>query len=134
MNGRNLLSRNQGFTLIEISMVIGLILTLTAIAGLSISSVTRWKNGRNASLALQAVYAAQRGYLADHPTSTLQGIPSATLTSYLPTGWSGMPTMTGLNGEVLTLDYISMPPVFLNGANRYDPSPGTSDGLWDVGE
>ena len=129
----NLLGR-RGFTLIEISMVIALILGLTAIAGLSISSVTVWKKGRTASLALEAVYVAQRSYLADHPASTLQGISSATLTTYLPAGWHVMPVMTGLDGEALVVGYGTMPPIFLNGINRYDPSQSTSDGLWDVGE
>ena len=123
----------QGFTLIEISLVIGLMLGLMTLGGFSYSMVRDWNKAKNASLALQAVYSAQRSYLADHPTADITTITSATLTPYLPAGWTAMPTMIGLGNETLTLDHTVLPPIFRNGSTAYDPSKTTKDGLWDTG-
>ncbi|MEZ0274705.1 MAG: type II secretion system protein [Roseimicrobium sp.] len=123
----------RGFTLIEISLVIALMLGLAALGTISFGAIQDWNKGKNASLALQAVYSAQRSYLADHPTADITTITSATLTPYLPTGWAAMPTMTGLGNEALTLDHTVLPPIFRNGSTAYDPSKTTKDGLWDTG-
>lgn len=126
-------SRAHGFTLIEISLVIGLMLGLIAIGGFSYKMVKDWNKGKNASLALQAVYSAQRSYMADHPTADISEVDAATLLPYLPTGWTEMPTATSLTETALTLDFSVMPPVFLAGTTPYDPSKTTKDGLWDIG-
>ncbi len=123
----------RGFSLIEITLVIGLMLGLLAIGGFSMDAIQDWNKGKNAALALQAVYSAQRSYMADHPTADISTIESDTLKAYLPVGWSAMPTMTGLDDQALTLDHAVMPPVFLSGSTPYDPSKTTKDGLWDVG-
>ena len=124
-----------GFMIVEMSMVIGIILALLFIGGmLSVSAVRDWREGKDASLGLQAVYAAQRAYLADHPTLAIAAVSSTDLEEYLPTGWSAMPTAVGLGGETLVLDFNMMPPVFKAGGTPYDPSSKTDDALWDVGE
>jgi prepilin-type N-terminal cleavage/methylation domain-containing protein len=127
------LLKARGFTLIEISLVIALMLGLAALGTISMGAIQDWNKGKNASLALQAVYSAQRSYLADHPTADITTITSATLTPYLPAGWTAMPTMTGLADEALTLDHTVLPPIFRNGTTAYDPSKTTKDGLWDTG-
>ena len=127
-------SRNGGFTLIEISLVIGLMLVLLTIGGFSYSMVQDWNKGKTASLALQAVYSAQRSYMADHPTADITAVTSNDLKTYLPTGWSAMPTAVGLKGESLVLDHKIMPPAFVTGSStKYDPSNSEKDGLWDIG-
>jgi type II secretory pathway pseudopilin PulG len=123
----------RGFSLIEITLVIGLMLGLLAIGGFSMDAIQDWNKGKNASLALQAVYSAQRSYMADHPTADISDIDATTLEGYLPTGWTTMPTMTGLEDQALTLDHTVMPPVFLKDGASYDPSKTTKDGLWDTG-
>ena len=126
--------RPHGFTLIEISLVIGIIIGLSAIIGFSVNAVQGWQKAKAGSLALQAVYAAQRGYMADYPTASIDAVTSTQLLSYLPQGWSTIPVVTGLNGESLTINCSVMPPYLMLGSNRYDPSNTQSDGLWDVGE
>jgi type II secretory pathway pseudopilin PulG len=126
--------RGTGFSLVEISLVIALILGMGMLVGLSVGSVREWQRGKDASLSLQAVYAAQRSYLADHPTADLRTLAAAALVPYLPEGWSALPTATALTGESLSLDHTVMPPVFKAGDARYDPSKSTGDGLWDTGE
>ena len=126
-------TRTHGFTLIEISLVIALMLGLITLGGFSFTMVQEWNQGKTASLGLQAVYSAQRSYLADRPTADITTVAPADLVPYLPTGWSAMPTATGLKGETLTLDTTVMPPVFKNGGSNYDPSKTQKDGLWDIG-
>lgn len=127
-------SAARGFSLVEISLVIALLLALSTFAGLTVTSVRNWQRGKDAALSLQAVFAAQRAYLADHPTANIALVSSAQLQAYLPEGWSAMPSFTGLENEAITLDHTAMPPrLYANGA-VYDPSGKTDDGLWDTGK
>ena len=123
-----------GFSLIELSLVIVTMLGLTTAIGFGISSVQKWKKGKNASLSLQAVYASQRAYMADHPTADIATVTATQLQDYLPQGWSTMPVVPGLSGESLTVDFTVMPPKLLSGTSPYDPSGKPDDGLWDTGE
>ena len=124
----------RGFTLLEISLVLALILGLSVMIGFGYNAVSAWKQGKSAGLSLQAVYAAQRAYMADNPTALISAVTSAQLTAYLPEGWSSLPVFVGLNGEGLTLKFSVMPPMLLLGATPYDPSGKSTDSLWDVGE
>jgi prepilin-type N-terminal cleavage/methylation domain-containing protein len=123
-----------GFTLIEISLVIGLLLGLATFAGMNISAVRDWQKGKDASLSLQAVFAAQRAYLSDYPTSDIAVVSTAELQVYLPQGWSSMPVVASLDNDTLTIDHTIMPPRLMLGTTVYDPSTKGSDGLWDAGQ
>jgi type II secretory pathway pseudopilin PulG len=123
-----------GFTLLELSFVMALVLTLCVGIGLGVTSIQKWKKGKNASLALQAVYAAQRSYMADHPTADVAALTTTQLQPYLPQGWTTMPVVTGEGDEALSFDLTVMPPKLLLGTSPYDPSSKTDDGLWDTGD
>jgi type II secretory pathway pseudopilin PulG len=123
-----------GFSLLELSLVIALILGLCGAIGFGVAAIQKWKKGKDASLALQAVYAAQRSYMADHPTADVAAVTSGQLQAYLPQGWTTMPVVTGLADEALTVDFSVMPPKLLLGTSPYDPSSRTDDGLWDTGD
>jgi hypothetical protein len=118
----------------ELSFVMALIVSLAVGMGFGVTSVQKWKKGKNASLALQAVYAAQRAYMADHPTADIATATATQLQAYLPQGWTEMPVVAGLGGESLTMDHTVMPPQLLLGTSPYDPSGKTNDGLWDTGD
>lgn len=126
-------ARTRGLTLIESTLVIGLILTLAAIITFSISSMREWRLGREAAEKLRSVYLAQKSFLADQPSKSFATFTTAELIPYLPGNPGAMPTQTGLSNEALTVHVVVMPPVFRNGAANYDPSGSTTDGLWDVG-
>ncbi len=126
--------RNAGFTLIEISLVIGLLLGLATFAGMNIAAVRDWQRGKDASVSLQAVFAAQRAYLSDHPTADIAEVSTEQLQLYLPQGWTTMPAVISLDDESLTVDHTVMPPLLMLGSSVYDPSSNGSDGLWDVGQ
>jgi type II secretory pathway pseudopilin PulG len=124
----------QGFTLLEISFVMALIIGLSVGMGLSISAMKKWKRGKEGALALQAVYAAQRAYMADHPVTDPSTLTSALLIPYLPQNYAAMPVVKGLEDQTLAFDVAVMPPRLLNGTATYDPSGKSNDNLWDVGE
>ena len=126
--------KRRGFTLIEISMVIGLLLALTTFATMNVSAVRDWQRGKDAAISLQAVFAAQRAYMADHPTAEIADVSSVDLQTYLPQGWASIPTATSLRGETLTVNHLVMPPQWQLGVTVYDPSGNGSDGLWDTGQ
>ena len=140
----------KGVTLLELSMVMALILSLAFLGSYSMQEFQEWQKGRNASLALEAVYEAQRAFLADHPTQSPAQLQESNLLAYLPQGWgaeSGVTSMaqllvhgkvSGVSGEALSLDINHLPPTLTLGGSIYDPTQtragGGWDGLWDTGE
>jgi type II secretory pathway pseudopilin PulG len=127
-------SRCRGLSLIEITLVIGLMLALASMVTYSVTSMTDWKKGRSAAEKLKGVYVAQKSYLADHPTKTATDFTSSKLIPYLPGQSGAMPTSESLDGDTLTLDFMTMPPTFQLNGDTYDPSGKFQDGLWDVGK
>lgn len=123
----------RGLSLIEITLVIGLMLTLASIVTYSVSSMTEWKKGREAAEKLRSVYLAQKSFLADQPSKSYATFTSTELIPYLPGNPGAMPTQTGLSNEPLNINVQVMPPVFRNGTATYDPSGSGADALWDVG-
>ena len=97
--------KTKGFTLVEISLVIGLLLGLATFAGMNMYAVRKWQKGKDAAVSLQGVLAAQKAYLSDHPTASMASVNVAQLSPYLPQGWTGMPAIEGLDDELLTIDH-----------------------------
>lgn len=126
--------RARGFTLLEMSVVIMIMMALLS-TGLFISRKTDdWRLGRQASETLRLVYSAQRMYLADNPTASVSSLTGALLIPYLPNQATTMPTVTSLTGATLNIIVTVMPPVIDNGTGgTYDPSGSSTDSLWDVG-
>lgn len=132
-------SVSRGFTLIEMSLVIFVLLALLT-SGFYVSNVVgQWKLARDASETLRTVYVAQRTYLADNPTVPVTSLTQAMLLPYLPNNPATFPTATSLTSAVLHARVNISPPYFTVTAGgiagtRYDPSQTTTDSLWDVGE
>lgn len=124
-----------GFTLLEMSMVILVLLTLISAGFYASTSYRDWSRAREASETLRGVYVAQRTYLADHPTTPVSSLTPELLLPYLPNGPAAFPTGTSLTDTTLTILVSVSPPIMTtNGATPYDPSGSTTDSLWDVGE
>ena len=132
-------SSRGGFTLIEMSLVIFILITLLSFGfGLS-NAITNWKLGRAGSELVRTVYTAQRTYLADHPTTSVASLTQSMLLPYLPNGPAAFPTCTSLANTTLYVKVNQSPPVLTATAGGttgtpYDPSGTTKDSLWDVGE
>lgn len=131
MNG----NPKSGFTLIEMTVVILVLLSLLG-TGLFVSTqYTQWQLGRTASEELRSVYSAQRLFLADNPTVAVADITADDIIPYLTSRANALPTVESLEGEQLTIRVNVSPPVISDGSGGvYDPSGKSLDSLWDVGE
>lgn len=137
---------SQGFTLLEMTVVMLVMLTLVSIGVLGSRKMDEWKAGRAGSESLRAVYSAQRMYLADNPTTPVANLTEALLIPYLPNVTTPTPaTLVAALGT--TLSFGSTPaalsfrftdanvtPHFTLSGVRYDPSGSFTDLLWDVGQ
>ena len=130
----------RAFTLLELTVVIMVLMALIS-TGLFVSKkMDQWKLGRQASESLRTVYAAQRLYLADNPTTSVSTLTATLLIPYLPNQATAFPTVKSLTGTTLTIvvNDPSYPPYLKDsGGARYDPSASPAnytDSLGDVGE
>lgn len=124
----------RGMTLIEMSVVICVLLALMSTSLYFSTKISEWQAGKEAAEQLRGVYAAQRMYLADHPTTPVANLNAALITPYLPNNPGAMPAVLSLDDEALGIDVTVSPPVLTLGNAVYDPSGSASDSLWDVGE
>lgn len=126
---------HRGFTLIELSLVIGLLIALMSTGIFFSSAIGTWKAGRDASETLRSVYVAQRTFLADHPTTAMSTVSRSDLLPYIPGKPQSFPTVEGLDGATRDIKVTVSPPVVIdNSGVTYDPSGKPDDSLWDVGE
>lgn len=128
-------SATGGFTLLEMTIVILVLVTLIGIGLFSYRRMDEWKLGRQASETLRDVYSAQRMFLADNPTTPVASLTAANIIPYLPGQNTVLPTIESMEGTNLGILVNVSPPVINNGAGvAYDPSDDNRDSLWDVGE
>lgn len=124
-----------GFTLLELTVVILVLISLISIGLFTTSKLDEWKLGRNASETLRTVYSAQRMYLADNPTAAVSGLTEAKILPYMPQGTTTMPKVKSMAGTQLgILVNVSPPKVNAGSGVVYDPSGDSKDSLWDVGQ
>ena len=129
-----------GVTLIEMTVVILVLLLLIGASITSISGYNQFRDGTAAAQVLRNVYNAQRTFLSENPTVPVDTLTPANILPYLSetaddgSGNIVFPTVTE-DGITYTPDVSVTPPVYLDpDGDVFDPSPSTSDGLWDVGE
>jgi prepilin-type N-terminal cleavage/methylation domain-containing protein len=121
-----------GFTLVEMSVTIALILVLVGIASLGIQPYFAYRDGRTSGEMLSAVKAAQLMYLSDFPATPVTSLTQALILPYMPHGtW---PTLPLVNGVAPTINCAVFPPIAVLGGATYDPSGSATDGLWDAGQ
>ena len=125
----------KGVTLIEMTVVILVILLLVGLSIFSIDAYKRWQIGSEASQRLRQVQTAQKTFLADNPTLDITALTEQNVIDYLSDGAAVLPDLSSsaLDGEALTYNISTIPPVLMNGGVVYDPSGSSTDGLWDVG-
>jgi len=129
-----------GFTLIELSVVIFILIALLSMGFGMSKAIDTWKKAKEASETLRSVYTAQRLYLADHPTTALSTLTPTLVAPYIPNGnGTTVPTATSLTNSTLYARVNVSPPYWTTAAggttgSAYDPSGSATDSLWDVGQ
>ena len=121
----------KGFTILEITVVLVVLMTLISVSAIGIGAYQDWKLGSEAGTNLRLVYSAQRTYLAEHPTEAPSDLTDAKVIPYLSNGSATLPIVKDLDDGDLVIKVDKSPPYF---EGDYDPSGSTSDGQWDVGE
>lgn len=125
----------SGFTLLELTVVILVLMTLLGTGMFVSTQYSEWKLGRAASEDLRSVYAAQRMFLADHPTTLVTNITAPNIIPYLANRSMVLPTVESLDGSTLNIKVNISPPTIDDGnGGVYDPSGKPNDSLWDVGK
>ena len=128
-------SKPGGFTLLEMTIVIMVLIALISTGLFVTRKMDEWKLGREASETLRSVYSAQRMYLSDNPTTAVSTITASKLLPYVQGQPTALPTVKSLTGNDLTILVNVSPPVINAGSGvSYDPSGDNRDSLWDVGE
>ncbi|MGJ8632446.1 MAG: type II secretion system protein [Luteolibacter sp.] len=124
----------NGFTLIEISIVLMLMIALLGLSMFVSRAYQEWQLARTAAEELHTVYVAQRMFLADNPTTTVSAITDSQIIPYLTGNLTALPTVTSLEDQTLSIRVDVSPPVIDDGSGgTYDPSGSSNDSLWDVG-
>ncbi len=127
-------SLQRGLTLIEMTTVIVVLITLVSISMYAVGGYTEWALGSDAATKVRMVYNAQRTYLSEHPTESVDSLTAAKIIPYLSDNATELPTVETLDGDMYTIKVSVTPPVVIDGAGvTYDPSADNEDGLWDVG-
>lgn len=134
----------KGFTLLELTVVLVVLLTLIGLGFSSFNGYNDWKKGAEAGTRLRAVYTAQLTYLSEHPTVEVENLAMTDIIPYLASGGgfltSAIPDpvdlkeidifIVDLNEGKLQIKVDKSPP-YITG--DYDPSGDPDDGQWDVG-
>ena len=131
---RNWRGGRPGLTLIEMTVVILVLLSLTGAFFASAGSIGDWQKAKEASSILRDVEVAQIEFLANNPQRGVDTLTAAEVANYLPGSPTSLPTAVDLDGNTLTISVTVSPPVLLSGSSVYDPSGSSSDSLWDVGK
>jgi prepilin-type N-terminal cleavage/methylation domain-containing protein len=125
----------RGFTLLEMTIVIMVLLALISTGFFVSRKIDEWKLGREASETLRQVYTAQRMFLADNPTRLVGSITATEIIPYLSGNLTALPTVKSLANSNLSILVNVTPPVINAGSGiAYDPSGDNLDSLWDVGK
>ncbi len=125
----------RGFTLVELSLVIAILIALMSTGMFFSTAIEKWRAGKEASEVLRGAYVAQRMYLADHPTTAVSSLTRTAILPYYPNRPATFPQIEGLDHQARDIKVSVSPPVIVNGdGSTYDPSGKSNDALWDVGE
>jgi prepilin-type N-terminal cleavage/methylation domain-containing protein len=110
---RRTTKKSLGFTLIELSVSIGLILILSSSGFIGFQWWSSYREQLISETSLNIVASGQRSYLIDNPTLTYTNITAINILPYLPNGqMPPFPTGTTTNITIF-------PPTATKGANTW---------------
>jgi type II secretory pathway pseudopilin PulG len=88
----------KGYTLLEITLVIGLTVGLSALAVYGLGAATATARASRAEAALRLIETARLSYLSDNPQIALANVAATNLTSYIPGGYAAAESIVNDNG------------------------------------
>lgn len=92
----------KAFTLVELTLVIGLVLGMTAMSVFGLTYFTYLARAQRAEGILRQVENARLSYLMDNPTETYSSVTGPAIDPYLPGGWIGAQEVLTVNGYKIT--------------------------------
>jgi type II secretory pathway pseudopilin PulG len=91
----------RGYTLLELSLVLGMLVGLTAIGAFGLKYFTTVARSNRAEAILRQVENARLSYLVDNPVENHTTVTPDKISPYLPGGWDGAVQMLAINGYTL---------------------------------
>jgi type II secretory pathway pseudopilin PulG len=88
----------KAFTLVELTMVIGIVLGMAGMSVFGMTYFTSLARANRAEAVLKQVEKARLSYLIDHPTHSYREITGSNISKYLPGGFSAMQDILRDNG------------------------------------
>lgn len=114
MKAKMFTKNQQGFTLIELMIVVGIIGILVAIAAPNFSRYQSKARQSEAKIALAAIYGAEKSFYSEYSayigsTEAIGYAPEGARRYYL-VGWTAAPTgaTTGYSGSTLVPNYVAL--------------------------
>lgn len=116
----------KAFTLIELTMVIGILMGMTAMSVFGLTYFTSLSRANRAEAILRQVEKARLSYLIDHPTHSYRQITTLAISPYLPGGFSAAIQVMEMNGYTLTESDLRTPTIHysvIEGGRQFELGP-----------
>lgn len=107
--GKARLGKMRGFTLVEITLVLGLVVGLSSLSIFGVTYFTSLAKASRAEAVLKQVENARISYLSDTPTASYTQLTPANLDPYIPGGWNFAVSVLSSNGYSLIGTDIQQP-------------------------
>ena len=111
--------KRPGLTLIEMSVVILVLLSLTGAFFASAGSIGNWQKQKEAESVLRDVEVAQVEFLANNPQRAVDTLTDGEVAGYLPGSPLVLPNPKDLDGNPLSINVGVSPPVLMSGGSEY---------------
>ncbi len=93
----------KAFTLLEITLVIGIVVGLASLTIVGLGNSTRIANAARAEAAMRMIESARLSYLSDNPQVVVGNITAANLDRYIPGGTAAAINILTDNGYIIRM-------------------------------
>lgn len=116
---------SKAFTLLEITLVLGMVVGLTAITIFGLGNSAAIARASRAEAAMRMIEAARLSYLSDHPEVPLANVSAVDLDQYIPGGTAAAVAILNDNGYTIRLPaHIRTPRIGYTLGNSSEPLKG----------
>lgn len=116
---------HKAFTLLELTMVIGILMGMTAMSVFGLTYFSSLSRANRAEAILRQIEKARLSYLIDHPTQNYRMITTLDISPYLPGGWISAVEVLEENGYTIAESDLRTPTVsYSTGSVGFGGGPG----------